>query len=217
MSQSLVFILLLLALVLPLLGAIVLRLLAPRLTPAPLYGAAALIFAVAVVSVLMLARSNISSLQVGGLSLLLPVSGPDDQNIALPELPDVPGLVAATPTAAGVPTAAISAPAVTATAGLNLTPTQAPAQAPPTTVATAIPPTEAPTVAPPTEAPTVAPPTEAPTVAPSGPRTYTVQPGDTLRSIAAQFNVGVQAIIDANKLTPAQADSLRVGQVLVIP
>jgi LysM repeat protein len=215
MSQSLVFILLLLALVLPLLGAIVLRLLAPRLAPAPLYGAAALIFAVAIISVLMLARSNISSLQVGGLSLLLPVSGPDDQDIALPELPDVSALDAATPAGAATPTAASSTPALTATAGLTLT--QAPTQAAPTAAATAIPPTEAPTAAPPTEAPTAIPPTVPPTAAPSGPRTYTVQPGDTLRSIAEQFNVGVQAIIDANKLTPAQADSLRVGQVLVIP
>ena len=46
---------------------------------------------------------------------------------------------------------------------------------------------------------------------------YTVQPGDTLRSIAAQFNVSVTAIVEANKLTPQQADSLRVGQELIIP
>jgi len=210
MSQSLVFILLMLALVLPLLGAIVLRVLAPRLTAAPLYGAAALIFSVAVVSVLMLARSNISSLQVGGLSLLLPVSGPDDQDIALPPLTDLPALDAATPTTAGSPTTASSTPALTATAGPTVT--QVPTQALPTAAATALPPTAAPTASP-TAAPTAAP----PTAAPSGPRSYTVQPGDTLRGIAEQFNVSVQAIIDANDLTPAQADSLRVGQVLVIP
>jgi LysM repeat protein len=209
MSQSLVFILLMLALVLPLLGAILLRLLAPRLAVAPLYGAAALIFAVAVISVLMLARSNISSLQVGGLSLLLPVSGPDDQDIALPPLTDLPAIGTA------LPTAASSTPALTATAGL--TATQAPTQAPPTAAATALPPTAEPTAVPPTAAPTAAPTAVPPTAAPSGPRTYTVQPGDTLRSIAAQFNVSVQAIIDANNLTPAQADSLRVGQELVIP
>jgi LysM repeat protein len=62
-------------------------------------------------------------------------------------------------------------------------------------------------------------PTAAPTAppAPSAPRKYTVQPGDTLRSIAAQFNVSVTALVEANKLTPQQADSLRVGQELIIP
>ena len=48
-------------------------------------------------------------------------------------------------------------------------------------------------------------------------RKYTVEAGDTLRSIAAKFDVSVQAIIDANKLTPQEADSLRVGQELIIP
>jgi LysM repeat protein len=62
----------------------------------------------------------------------------------------------------------------------------------------------------PTELPTAAP-------APAGPRKYTVQTGDTLRSIAEKFNVSVKAIIDANKLTAAEADSLRVGQELIIP
>jgi len=38
-----------------------------------------------------------------------------------------------------------------------------------------------------------------------------------LRGIAEKFGVSVQAIIDANKLTPQQADSLRVGQELIIP
>jgi LysM repeat protein len=44
-----------------------------------------------------------------------------------------------------------------------------------------------------------------------------VQTGDTLRGIAEQFNVSVQALIDANNLTPQQADALRIGQELVIP
>lgn len=45
---------------------------------------------------------------------------------------------------------------------------------------------------------------------------YTVEPGDTLRSIAAKFDVTVQAILDANNLTATQADNLRPGQVLII-
>lgn len=48
-------------------------------------------------------------------------------------------------------------------------------------------------------------------------RTYVVQPGDTLRSIAEQFDTNVQALIEANNLTPAEADSLQVGQELIIP
>ncbi|HJZ47704.1 MAG TPA: LysM domain-containing protein, partial [Roseiflexaceae bacterium] len=56
-----------------------------------------------------------------------------------------------------------------------------------------------------------------PTAAPATRRTYTVQPGDTLLSIARQFNTTVPALVKANKLTPQQADSLRVGQELVIP
>jgi LysM repeat protein len=44
-----------------------------------------------------------------------------------------------------------------------------------------------------------------------------VQPGDTLVSIAEEFNTTVRAIVDANGLTPEQADALRIGQELVIP
>src|SRR5215475_8798097 len=74
MSQSLVFVLLALALVLPVLGAVALRVLAPRLSPPQMAGAAALVFGVALASVLLLARANIASLQVGDLSLLLPAA-----------------------------------------------------------------------------------------------------------------------------------------------
>ncbi|HEU5087482.1 MAG TPA: LysM peptidoglycan-binding domain-containing protein, partial [Roseiflexaceae bacterium] len=55
------------------------------------------------------------------------------------------------------------------------------------------------------------------TPAPAAERRYTVQPGDTLRSIAEQFNVSVAALLEANDLTPAQADNLRPGQELIIP
>lgn len=200
MSQTIVFTLLALALALPALAAIVLRVLAPRMSPAQLYGSAALFFAVAVFSVLMLARGNVSSLQVGGLSLLLPGSEPEDQSLPLPPTTIAPEAPAATT----APTAtAILAPTSAPTATAVVTATSAP---------TAEPPTAAPTAEPPTVAPTAEPPT-----APPARRTYTVQPGDTLRSIAEQFNVSVQAIIDANNLTPEEADSLRVGQELVIP
>ncbi len=46
------------------------------------------------------------------------------------------------------------------------------------------------------------------------PRTYTVQPGDTVRTIAAQFGVSNETIIWENDLT--DPDYLEVGQVLQI-
>jgi LysM repeat protein len=205
MSQSLVFTLLALAFGLPLLGAIVLRVLTPRLAPPQLYGAAALIFGVAVISVLLLARANVSSLQIGELSLLLPAAAPADVQPATDQRPttNVPP-AAALPT--NMPTAAPS----------QIEPTEAPTMTPTVTSPTTVAPTETPTVVPPTaEPPTAVPPTQPPK--PSGRRTYIVKPGDTLRGIAEQFNVTVAALLEANKLTPQAADSLKIGQELVIP
>jgi LysM repeat protein len=205
MSESLVYILLLFALVLPVLGAILLRVLSARLSPAQLYGAAGSIFAVVLVSVFLLARSDVPSLQIGALSVLLPVSAPEDISVPVPlaELP-TSGATLEEPTAHPGPTSESESAPTGAAA------TSAPTEAP----------TLAPTAAPePTEAPTAAP-TVAPTATqppPNGPRKYTVQPGDTLRAIAEKFNVSVTAIVEANKLTPQEADSLRVGQELVIP
>jgi LysM repeat protein len=214
MPQSLIIILLLFVFVLPILGAVILRLLISRLEPVQLYGAAAALLGLVIASVLVLARSDIPSLQIGNLSVLLPVTAP---NSSSPQrLPNTP---AEQPPA--LPDAATSAP-VTATATLSATvlpsatatvvsPTAAATQtatAVPTATSTATP---EPTAIP----PTAIPPTTAP--APAAPRTYTVQPGDTLLSIAEEFNTTVTAIIEANNLTPQQADSLRVGQKLVIP
>lgn len=44
---------------------------------------------------------------------------------------------------------------------------------------------------------------------------HTVQPGDTLGSIALQYNISLQALMDANKITDPNA--LEVGMVLLIP
>src|SRR4051795_4989900 len=88
MPQSLIITLLLFALVLPILGAVVLRLLITRLAPVQLGGAAALLLAVVVASVLLLARSDIPSLQIGNLSILLPVTAPEDA--FLPLVPTTP-------------------------------------------------------------------------------------------------------------------------------
>ena len=45
--------------------------------------------------------------------------------------------------------------------------------------------------------------------------TYTVQPGDELKNIAAEYGVNIFKLIDANDIP--NPDSLRVGQVLRIP
>ena len=216
MPQPLIITLLLFALVLPILGAVVLRLLGPRLAPLQLHGAAALLLVVVIASVLVLARGDIPSLQIGNLSILLPVTAPDDSF-----LPLVPTSPAEQPPAT---TAMATSAPVTATAALTAT-------ALPLDTATVVPPTAAasqtataePTAEPtatatpePTAEPTALPPTAAP-APPAARRTYTVQPGDTLLSIAQKFDTTVTAIIEANNLTPQQADALRVGQELVIP
>jgi len=213
MSQSLIFILLALALALPLIGAVTLRMLAGRLAAGQLYSAAAIIFGVAIVSVLALARSDIPSVQLFNVTLLLPASaeGPD---LAQP----APFLPSTGPMTSGpAPTTLGTALPITKTATITPSPT---ATGTATPSATSLPPTALPTETPAaTATPTATPePTAAPpTSAPAGQRKYTVQPGDTLRDIAEKFGVSVQAIINANKLTPQQADSLRVGQELIIP
>lgn len=48
-------------------------------------------------------------------------------------------------------------------------------------------------------------------------RRYIVEQGDTLRGIAQQFDVTVDALLRFNGLTPAQGDQIRPGQTLLIP
>src|SRR5688572_11933585 len=50
---------------------------------------------------------------------------------------------------------------------------------------------------------------------PSPGGTYVVQPGDSLFTIAEQFGIPMQAIIDANSIE--NPDYIEVGQVLIIP
>jgi len=80
------------------------------------------------------------------------------------------------------------------------------------------------TLAPPTTTPvptpTMSPSPEAtsppePTPAPTGIITYTVQAGDTLAKIAAEFGVTVEEIAEANDIQDPSL--INVGQVLVIP
>ena len=89
-----------------------------------------------------------------------------------------------------------------------------PGSAPPPTLAVPAPtPKPSPTEAVPTSVPTAVP-TAQPT-ATVGTTTYTVQRGDELKHIAAQYGVSIWKIISANDIP--NPDSLRVGQVLTIP
>lgn len=82
-------------------------------------------------------------------------------------------------------------------------------QAPPPTL-------EAPTATPkPTATPVPTPTSVPPSPTPIRGRTYTVQKGDELKQIAAQYDVSIWKIIDHNDIP--DPDSLRVGQVLRIP
>jgi LysM repeat protein len=74
-------------------------------------------------------------------------------------------------------------------------------------------PQDEPTAAP-TEPPVEEEPVEEPTEAPSE-QTYVVQDGDFPASIAEQFGISVEALMDANGIT--DPSSLHIGDVLVIP
>ncbi len=152
-----------------------------------LIGVAAAIFTIS--------RNPLPPLRIGDLTLLPawvpPVTDSLDQEL-LPIMPTMPVVPTMTPR----PTLT-----VTATRTPEPTPTAEPT------------PTVEPT---PTAEPTATPePPATPTAA--GPRRYTVQAGDTLRIIAERFGVTIEAILQANNLTPAQGDNLQVGQELVIP
>lgn len=87
-----------------------------------------------------------------------------------------------------------------------------PTEAPVTATATAT--TGASPTATPEEAATETP-TEAPTAAPTSVVVHVVQPGETLSSIARQYGVTYQAIMEANGMEDPSL--LEVGQELVIP
>jgi LysM repeat protein len=77
----------------------------------------------------------------------------------------------------------------------------------PTDTATSPPPTLTPTI---TDTPL---PSDTPT--PAGPKTYIVEPGDTLSSIADQFGVDILLLISVNNITDPGA--INAGEELIIP
>lgn len=205
MPEPLVYLLLATALLLPILGAVALRLFGTRIGVRGVAFAATILFGVAITSVLILSRSDVGMLRIADVTLLLPGTRPGI-SFALPadiQVNDAPVDLPATPPVV-LPTLT-PRPSVTATA------TSIPL---PTETLTAIP--EPPTATPEPPTATPEPPTATPKP-PTGTRRYTVESGDSLRSIAEKFGVSIQALLRANDMTPAQGDALRVGQELVIP
>src|SRR5687768_2806296 len=103
-------------------------------------------------------------------------------------------------------------------AGCDLESIEAPqllVESTPTVVATASP--EPQLTATPEASPTSIPSAGGSTVPGAGgaPRTYTVQPGDTLSQIAEQFDVTTAELMAANDIS--SADFLQIDQVLTIP
>jgi hypothetical protein len=198
MSQWTLLTLLLIALLLPLIGAIALRLTRQRLDERVRLTLAVVIFGAAFSAVFALARSNPSSLRIADLTIMQPIAAPVEAPALPPTDVPLPGEMIATPAMQPAP------------ATITLAPTAEPTATPePTTEPTAtLEPTAAPTATP------------EPTATPAplaGSRRYVVQPGDTLRGIAERNGVTVEALLRANNLTPAAADNLRIGQELIIP
>ncbi len=173
----------------PILTAILLRFLRTRLSALPFYSIAGVFFGLAAFAAIWLVNQHQASVQLGSLVII------QQQGIDLDLPPEIE--VTAIPTQV-LPTLAATAtrPAPTATTRPSATPTTEP-----TTEATSEPSA--------TPEPSAIPTAEQ--------RTYTVEDGDTLRSIAEAFDVTIAELLEANDLTPQQADQLQPGDVLIIP
>jgi LysM repeat protein len=266
MAEWATYVLLALALVVPILGALLLRLIADRISEIQGAIAVAVLVGIAITSVLILARSEVTNLGVGSLNLLRPATRPADSPLPSeptawvePPVAFVPDEVApivvetatvtpsatasavltttrtitgtrtarptasttrtARPTASTTRTAAATAtltPTLTATSAPTADPTEAvlaTLEAIRATQQAAATPTPEPTATPEPE------PTPVPEPEPEPPaqQVYVVQPGDTLRGIAEEFGVSVDALLNANGLTPEEGDQIRPGQELIIP
>jgi LysM repeat protein len=136
--------------------------------------------------------------------------GQPETTPAVEPIADVEGAPSPAPTGAG-----LAAPVETPEPGPQTTgdmPTPASATALPATPTSSPSPTSTPV--PPTA--TALPPTATATLAAGGnANRYRIQSGDTLSSIAQRFNVSLEALLAANRLSASA--TLRVGQELVIP
>ena len=129
-----------------------------------------------------------------GMALLVPLG------VIVVALAQLPG------TSLASPTSLITAESSSAILGKR------PASSNPAPPPTLVPPTATPR---PTATPVPPTPLAQPTATPQRDLTYTVQPGDELKHIAANYNVSIWKIIAANDIP--NPDSLKIGQVLHIP
>jgi hypothetical protein len=190
MPEPLVYLLLFMALLLPVLGALALRFFSARMDERRLLIAAAGVFGVAMVSALVLTRVDVGVIRIGDVSLLLPGTRPG-ASFALPADIPINQMPEGTPGGPPVLPTLTPRPSATPTPPPTATPSEIPSATP--------------------EPPT------ATSEAPAGGRRYTVASGDSLRSIAEKFGVTIDALLQANSMTPAEGDALRVGQELKIP
>lgn len=200
MSQTIAYILLACALLVPILGALGLRLLGERISEQLGNAIAGLLVLLAIASVFVLARADVSRLNIGNLTLVLPNQRPNSAPIIFEDVAPDPEV----PTVA-VPPTLTPRPSVTALPTRTATPLPTATDAPEASATPELTATAEPTA------------TAQPAPAEGGQQRYTVQPGDTLRSIAEQFNVSVADLLAANDLTAEEADTIRPGQELIIP
>ena len=220
MSQDYVNLLLIVALILPFVGAIGIRVLSKMLAPRITIIVAAVTAVVIVSAVLSLASVTINSIRFANLTLLLPVAPSidrssdyadaimDEELLVENTTPTVVLDVTETPIPTLEPTIVISNTA-TLTDTLVLTDTTILTDT--TTLTDTATLTDTTVLETPTPEPTVA-----PTAAAASGRTYVVQSGDSLLSIATQFNVSVKQILNANP-EMTNPDNLAIGQELKIP
>jgi LysM repeat protein len=238
MSQTVITILLAIALVLPFLGALVLRMFRTVLPPnvAAVFGA--IVAALVVGAVLSLASINIGSFRIANLTLLLPVASsvnrpvdtsaePIDEDSSVEAEPTEIPVVTITPEPIIEPTVVtvVLTPTISLEEGIGITDTTTLTD---TTVLTdTIDPaatTPEPTAEPEAEStpePTIVSSGIEPTLIPAptepvGLRVYAVEPGDSLGSIADKFKVTTKQIMAVNPYLQ-NPDSLLVGQELNIP
>jgi LysM repeat protein len=151
--------------------------------------------------------------------------GPTSVGSAATKAPTGAAAIVGTPTAkpSPSPTAQLLAkatstavPTPTPTPIAAPTPTPSPAASPsPTPSATPPPTSTATATATVTPTPTPAPPAPTPTSTPTRPRTYVIQPGDTLIGIASKFNISVQQLADLNHIS--DPNLIYAGAVLQLP
>ena len=214
MSQDYVNVLLIVALILPFVGAMGIRVLSKMLAPRVTIIVAAVTAVVIVSAVLSLASVTVNSIRFANLTLLLPVAPSidrssdyadavmDEELLVENTTPTIVPAVTDTPIPTLEPTIVISDTA-TLTDTTILTDTTVLTDSTTITDTTVI------------DTPTPEP-TADPTAAAVSGRTYVVQSGDSLLYIATQFNVSVKQILNANPQM-TNPDNLAIGQELKIP